>query len=361
MRQVVCNTKFKIDPFGDGGSKRSVQIRDILANNGLVFEEDDFKHKHIFTKSQLVRLTFKAMSFIRKYYPRKQIKSLYDYVRLVKYYALRIPVVYDKYVNRDIVFLWENTNDKDMLYLLKATGNPVIGMPHNIESLVTKHSVEALDGEVFNLQQCDCIFAISKEETWLLRLLGMNAFYLPYYPPKQAESHLFSIRKQREDRKPNTRKTFLLLGSVSNSPTRIGMQKLLDYAASKPLPFDLRVAGYETESLSIPQHPDISFWGTVTNDELDRLLGETDAVLIYQPPTTGALTRIPEMLVAGIPVFVNFDAGRNVLGMRGVHVYESFEDLFDSLNRFEPYQTELLQRDVMAESRFVKTIKSFVV
>jgi hypothetical protein len=134
------------------------------------------------------------------------------------------------------------------------------------------------------------------------------------------------------------------------------MQVLVDFAASKSLSFDLRVAGYNTESLRIPQHPDISFFGTVTTEELDKILVETDAVLIYQPPTTGALTRIPEMLVAGIPVFVNFDAGRNYLGMSDVHLYDTFEDLFETLENYVPYQTEHLLRDKMAESQFVKTI-----
>ena len=148
----------------------------------------------------------------------------------------------------------------------------------------------------------------------------------------------------------------MLLGSASNYPTRKGMQVLLDYAARKHLPFDLGVAGYRTEALSVPQQSGIRFYGTVKNEELDKILEETDAVLVYQPPTTGALTRVPEMLVAGIPVFVNFDAGRSYLGMAGVHLYDSFEDLFDALESFEPYQAKLLHRDIMAESRFVKIV-----
>ena len=361
MKKIVCNTKFKLDPFGDGGSKRSVQIRDLMAENGIVFEDDTFDLPKGTPKRQLVRWTIRAMRFVGKHYPKSLTGSLSNYIQLVKYCALRIPIVYEKYLHQDVVFLWENTNDRNLLYLLKATGHPVIGMPHNIESLVANHSIEALGEEVHNLQHCDYVFAISKEETWLLRLFGMKAYFLPYYPPKEAEVHLLSIRKRREVRKANTRKRFLLLGSVSNSPTRKGMQSLLDYAASKMLPFDLCVAGYKTETLRVPQHPGISFLGTVTNDDLDRLLEETDAVLIYQPPTTGALTRIPEMLLAGIPVFVNFDAGRSFFGTNDVHLYESFEGLFETLKSFEPYQAELLHRDIMAESQFVKTINNVFV
>lgn len=358
MKQVVCNTKFKLNPFGDGGSKRSVQIRDLMAEGGISFVDDPFILPKGMTKRQLMRWTLRAMKFVRNYYPKAKVGSLSNYIRLVKYYALRIPIVFDKYSRKDVVFLWENTNDSDMLYLLKATGRPVVGMPHNIESLVARHSVDALGKEMLDLQLCDSVFAISKEETWLLRLFGVDAHYLPYYPPKEAEARLFSIYKRREVRNTNTRKRFLLLGSASNAPTRKGMQSLLDYAASKPLPFDLCVAGYKTETLRVPQQSGIAFHGTVTNEELDRILVTTDAVLIYQPPTTGALTRIPEMLVAGIPVFVNFDAGRSFHGVGDVHLYDSFEDLFGKLENYVPYQAEPMRRDVMAESRFLGTINN---
>lgn len=358
MKIVVCNTKFKLNPFGDGGSKRSVQIRNLMDEGGLSFVDDPFTLPKGTNIRQLMRWIIRAMKFVRNHYPRNKVGSLSNRIRLVKYYALRIPIVYDKYLHQNVVFLWENTNDRDMLYLMKATGHPVIGMPHNIESLVTNHSVEALGEEVLNLRHCDAVYAISKEETWLLRLLGVNAFFLPYYPPKEVEAHLLLIRRIREDRKANARKKILLLGSVTNPPTKTGMQMLVDFAASKSSSFDLRVAGYNTESLRIPQHPDISFLGTVTTEELDQLLVETDAVLIYQPPTTGALTRIPEMLVAGIPVFVNFDAGRNYLGMSDVHLYDTFEDLFETLENYVPYQTEHLLRDKMAESQFVKTLNN---
>ena len=358
MKKVVCNTKFRLDPFGDGGCKRSAQIRDLMDENGIAYEDDAFDLPQGTPKLQLMRWAFRAMKFVRQHYPGSQVGSLSNYIRLVKYYALRIPIVYDKYLHQDVVFLWENTNDRDMLYLLKATGRLIIGMPHNIESLVANHSTDALGQEVFNMKHCDCVFAISKEETWLLRLLGIDACFLPYYPPKEAEAHLLAIRKRREIRKTNARKRFLLLGSASNYPTRAGMQLLLDYAANESLPFDLGIAGYHTESLSVPQQSGISFYGTVKNEELDSLLEETDAVLIYQPPTTGALTRIPEMLIAGVPVFVNFDGGRNFLDTRDVHLYDSFEDLFDALENFVPYQAEPYQRDVKAESMFVKTLNN---
>lgn len=357
MKKIICHTKFKLDSFGDGGSRRSMQIRDLLAKNGFAFEDDDFVLPKETSKHQLVWWTIRAMKFIRRHCTKRRIKSLSDYIRLVKYYALRLPIVYDKYEQQDIVFLWENTTDYDMLYLLKATGHPVFALPHNIESLVSGHSIDALTQEVACLKLCDGVFAISKEETWLLRLLGVKAFYLPYFPPKEVETHFLMIRNRREHRRINERKKYLLLGSASNYPTRKGMQTLLDAAANHPLPFDLGIAGYRTNALRVPKQAGITFYGTVTNEVLDGILEETDAVLVFQPPTTGALTRIPEMLLAGIPVFVNFDAGRNYLDLNDVHLYDSFEGLFEALENFVPYQTEPIKRDALSENKFATIIK----
>ncbi len=356
MKQIICNTKFKLDPFSDGGSKRSVQIRELLAKSGIPFVDDSFVLPKKASSLQMAKWALRAISFIRRYYPKGSIKSLRRYIWLVKYYALRIPVVLDKYKDKDVAFLWENTNDRDMLYLLKSTGHQVIGLPHNIESLVKGRSIRALENEVFNLRQCDAVFAISKEETWLLRLLGLNAHYLPYYPPQEAQSFLLSVYQKRESRNSNPIKKFALLGSATNSPTRSGMQALVDFASTQELPFELLVAGYGTESLREVAHPRISFMGTLSNDTLEELLVEIDGMIIYQPPTTGALTRIPEMLLAGIPVFANFDAARNYFNVNGIITYHSFEELLDLLATERPSAPTGYVRDLSAEESFVKVV-----
>ena len=355
MKQIVCHTKFKLDPFSDGGSKRSVQIRELLRNNGISYVDDPFLLPKNTSNVRLVKWAFRAIAFISKYYPNR-IRSLSSYIHLIKYYALRIPIVLDKYKNQDIVFLWENTNDRDMLYLMKATGHRVIGLPHNIESLVRSKSVKSLEAEVDNLKHCDSIFAISKEDAWLLRLFGMDSHYLPYFPPEEANGFLLSIRQKRVQRTANQRMVFALLGSATNTPTRSGMQSLLDFAATREFPFDLLVAGYGTESLRKVSHVQISFLGTLSNEDLDRLLVEIDGMIIYQPPTTGALTRIPEMLIAGIPVFANFDAARNYHSVEGVHIYPSFEGLFNELVHFVPYLPTPLEMEPEYEKEFISSL-----
>lgn len=352
MKQLICNTKFKLDPFSDGGSKRSVQIREVLERNSIPYVNDAFILPKNVSIVQLAKWALRAIEFIRRHYPKKAVKSLTRYIWLVKYYALRIPIVLDKYKDQDVDFLWENTNDRDMLYLLKATGHRVIGMPHNIESLVSGKSVTNLGAEVANLRHCDAIFTISKEETWLLRLLGVNAHYLPYYPPHAAESFFLSIRRVREQRVPKSSKVFTLLGSATNTPTRTGMQALVDFATTQDLPFKLIVAGYGTESLNPVTNSQIVFRGTLSNYELEKLLIDIDGIVIYQPPTTGALTRIPEMLLAGIPVYANFNAARNYFGITGIEQYNTFEELFEMLKTQDKALSVEFPKDDSAESVF---------
>jgi len=357
MTKIIRNTKFRLDPFADGGSKRSVQIQQLYQENNLLNEGDDFVLPKGLKLTRLIILSLRAIKFIHRYYP-KRIGGIRKYITLIKYYALRLPVVMDKYIDQDVVFSWENTTDRDLLYLLKATGKRVIALPHNIESLVRSHSIIGLNDEVENLKHCDVVFTIAKEEAWLLRLLGLNAHYLPYYPPQEAVVYFERIRKQRELLQHKAQKHFLLLGSATNTPTRAGMQSLIDFFTSKDFNYQISVAGYGTESLRQIAHPNMVYRGTLTNDELEDLLVHVDALLIYQPPTTGSLTRIPEMLIAGVPIFVNFDAARDYHHVEDVMMYNSLEELFARLNDFTPHMAKYWVRDAEAEKEFVRIITS---
>lgn len=330
MTKIICNSKFKLDAFADGGSKRSVQIREWLTENRLMWEDDTFLLPKNLSVTDKIKFAIRAIGLIHRSFPHS-ITSLSNYVNLVKYYALRIPIVYDKYKNQDVVFLWENTNDQNILYLMKATGHPVIAMPHNLESLVSSRSITALKAEVENLKCCDLVFTIAKEETWLLRLLGVNAYYFPYIPPTSAINFFNAIGAKRKHLSINVKERYLLLGSATNPPTRDGMQRLIEYLDGQELSFDIIVAGYGTEVLKRVNNPHISFLGTITNKDLNELLIMVTAVLIYQPPTTGALTRISEMLNANVPIFANYDAARNNYNVDGVQIYSSFEQLYEML------------------------------
>ena len=344
MERVVRYTKFANNPHGDGGSKRSVQIEEYWKQQGAEFIDEKFPLPKQYRKLQAISWCVRAIRFIAQYVGWNKFPTLKDKFNAILTYALRLPAIYDKYKGQDVVFLWENTNDVAALYLMKAAGAKVIGYPHNLESLVPtqvdtlshKRSPYWLYEEIERLRLCDEVYAISKEETWLLQLFGVNAKYYPYYPPQVVEQELLDIKSKREVYKQNNthEKSYLILGSATNPPTRMGMQSLIDHFGSKHnLLYTIHVAGYQTETLKYVQNPKIEYHGAIEASDLDALQIQIDGIIINQPTTSGALTRIVENRLAGIPIYANFGAARDFYNLPDVHVYESFEELEELLGK----------------------------
>ena len=333
--KVVRYTKFKNNPHGDGGSKRSAQIEESWRSKDVEFIDEKFDLPKQYSKVQAIKWVCRAVRFIGRNVGWKQYHGIKEKYKAILTYALRMPAIYDKYVGQDVTYLWENTNDVASLYLMKAAGAKIIGYPHNLESLVPtqhdpvthKESPYWLYEEIERLKMCDEIYCISKEETWLLQLFGVNAKYYPYYPPREVEQELLEIKKKREARKTNVKKQYLILGSATNPPTRMGMQQLIDYfEQQKDANYTIYVAGYNTETLNVSGATVIN-QGTVSTEELENLLINMDGIIIYQPTTSGALTRIVENRIAGIPIYANFGAARDFYNLSDVHVYEEIEEL----------------------------------
>ena len=364
---IIRHSKFSSNSFGDGGAKRSAQIEEILQRGDVEYINETFCLPKNLNLGQLIRLSLRAAGFIHKYVGWSHYPSIKTKLDAIKYFALRIPIVVDKYRGQDICFLWESTvsDNYGYLYLMKAINARIIAIPHNLESVVptqidTQTKKEApfwLLDEISRLKECDAVFTISKEENWLLRLFGVSSSYLPYVPPVAAYDYLIGIRNRRSNRPENDCKKYLLLGSATNPPTRQGMQLLLDKMAQNNLSFELYVAGYGTDSIQTGDNKSIHHLGPVSADELERMLLISDALLVYQPPTSGALTRIIEMLLAGIPVFVNFDAARNYYDVGDVIVYKDVESLFELLTHFSPHLAKMPIMDQHFEMAFIDTIR----
>ena len=159
-----------------------------------------------------------------------------------------------------------------------------------------------------------------------MRLWGINAHFLPYIPPQQTRDYLLAIRKERDQRIQPT-KRILMAGSALNVPTAQGMQQLMDYWQHIS-GYELRVAGYGTlDKLLHPQKGYVTLLGTLSDEQMREEMISCDALLISQPPTTGALTRIQEALVAGIPIIANDNAVRTYRRTAGVYEYTHMEDL----------------------------------
>lgn len=338
--KVVRYTKFKNNPHGDGGSKRSAQIEEYWRSRDVEFIDEKFDLPKQYSKVLAIQWVCRAIRFIGKNVGWRTYRSIKDKFQAILTYALRMPVIYDKYAGQDVTFLWEDTQDVAAMQLMRAAGAKIIGYPHNLESLVPtqqdpithKEAPYWLYEEIERLKLCDEVYCISKEETWLLQLFGGNAKYYPYYPPKEVERELLEIKKKRDARKKNEKKQYLILGSATNPPTRMGMQKLIDYFEKQnDANYMIQVAGYNTETLNVSGNAVINH-GTVSAENLEVLLINTDGIIIYQPTTSGALTRIVENRIADIPIYANFGAARDFYNQPDVHVYEEMEELNKLLN-----------------------------
>jgi len=262
------------------------------------------------------------------------------------------------------VMVWEDTKRHFPLHEARRRGLKVVAIPQNMESFDRpdlpegRQKVGALKGEIEALLEAHVIFALSREDTWFLRLFGATAFCLPYYPPSGLEAELLSIREARTGR-PATR--FLLVGSAVHESTRLGLLEGLTWLreARKKVPFQLDVAGYGTEKLrGCADHPDFSIHGGVSQEQLVEMQRSAAGAIIHHSPYSGSLTRVCETLMAGIPVIANEDGAR-AAPYPGVHVYRDVDELSQLLST-ELAVPPLPPRPSREEGRFVETLNGFV-
>lgn len=337
MTEILHHTVYGAKPFGHGGERRVAQIAEIYASAGISVNEykmrcTGFKWRYLIPfLSQTFSLYWLKM-FLKP-------KTFYKYAR---YVLTAMPGTVPFFEQKPDVFVWQSTNEffHNLCYLAKRNGKRVIAVPHNLEGLVPGCASGALGErapkpflrEVEILKQCDSVFCISQEETWLLRLFGVNSHYLPYYPAGEAEHKMLEIRKKRSEVEQTN--SLLLVGSALNSPTRMGMQQIIDWwKDNAPTGWTLRVGGYQSDKkLVVPQCDCIVMLGELAQEQLDEELLHCAAQLIFQPATTGVLTRIVESQIAGIPVIANNVSARSHYEARGVYTFDSLDELASVLS-----------------------------
>lgn len=241
-------------------------------------------------------------------------------------------------------FLLESTPDSALTVYAKARGLRVLSFPQNLESFFW--GARATNGlcqqltlarEMEGFSQADHVYMISREEQWLARLFGIEARFLPYHPPAEIAEQMLGVRRQRETTTGDG--TFLLLGSGEYPPTFAGMAKVVQWLKTEPAALRERVlvAGRGTERLqAVCAESGVACLGTLSAEEMEARLIQTRAVIAHQEAGGGALTRIPEMLMAGIPVLANSISARSYFDYSGVFVYERREQLLDLLKRDFP-------------------------
>jgi glycosyltransferase involved in cell wall biosynthesis len=219
--------------------------------------------------------------------------------------------------NEESVLWIEVAPNRSMLLaaLISASDRSYIAFPHNVEFLVPSHCQGYFSGrgseffiEQYVYTRASRVCAISEFDAAVIRSLGVNSVdVLSYAPVGPQREELLLIRGLRES---SEKSYMLILGTVGNLPTRIGIDHLLRLIAlecsqpSSPAR-EYKLAGYGTEVFRDMAPSAVVVLGSVSKEVLRELMVSCSALLVSQPQTSGMLTRIVEAEVAGIPVYVH--------------------------------------------------------
>lgn len=333
--QIFIITKFKSNCWGHGGEKRTAQIRKL-------FEGERVSSIHLYNTQ--------ACLFTKLWYcifPLKELRFIYKEINIQLSFIKKL--IENQRISREIILLkttktfvdsnlilWESTDIYQWYipYLCKYLNKEIWAFPHNLESLVPNQGNslnlnEWLYIEIAYLKKCNRIFTISKEENWLIETLGGESEILPYYPPIEVEKLLLTCRDKRIETK-NKEYIFFIIGTAGNPPTYAGLQELIKYIQSQEWPSKItfKVAGFGTDIFkSQIWSNQIEILGAISNDQLNVHLQECSAVIINQKTSSGALTKIIELLIAGVPIICNHGSARSYYEYDGIYIYNNIKNL----------------------------------
>jgi hypothetical protein len=349
---VLRWTRFASNPHGTGPEKRSAQVLALCRAAGVdVFDMVPPRRVstwQTWTGGLAARLRFGPLASIERAGP-----GLLGFRTAFYRDALRAHAGAK-------VLLWETTYDSLLPNFAREAGFRIIALPHNLEALASERAFASdqpalgpdLAAEITRLGETDTVFTIAKEEQWLLQAFGLTAEYLPFYPDENLAAEALAIRERRAASHATAAGPLLILGSAFNPATRVGMQRQLEWLSGAAESRGIVVAGPETETFFASYvSPRVRVLGQVTRDRLVELLNSCAALLIHTERGAGAVTRIPEALLSGIPVIANRNAARDQHGTPGVHVYDD-RDEFIALALASLPVPPAPPRPLAAEKRF---------
>ncbi len=261
--------------------------------------------------------------------------------------------------------------DADTLYgpaiasLAKARGLALIAIVHNVKSFndpntTAPHNqklrLKDLERELSWLRTADQTWTISEFDRKIFELFGLRAQSLPYFPPKARRDELLEIRAAR---KALPKKHILILGTVGNSPTRLGMIEQLKFIEKNAHVFGdwpIVLAGFGTKQLPTLSSGRVTVLGEQSWESVKELLKNAIGLWAHQAPMTGALTRITEALTAGVPVVANRWAAVGFGSLNGLTVYEDIKEAATILVE-PPMSAPSVPANAEAEAKFIAALR----
>ncbi|MBI5771141.1 MAG: glycosyltransferase [Verrucomicrobia bacterium] len=319
-------TRFASDPHGTGPEKRTAQITGLITAAGLAAKTmrppASFPRWRAWLAGVQARARFGACAGVdRAGIGLLGYRTLFYRDAIARHRGAR-------------VLLWETTYDTLLPAMARAAGFRLVAVPHNLEALVSEQvfadpaydPTEDLGAEVRRLALADAVFTIAKEERWFLEARGLAPDYLPYFPDPVLARECAAVRARRVarvDARGEISGPLLVLGAAFNPATARGMQVQLSWLAELgPTAPSVIVAGPQTDTLLASfRSPRVELLGRVSRERLVELLVACSAMLIDTSGGAGAVTRIPEALLSGVPLIANPNAARDQHGTAGVAEY----------------------------------------
>ncbi|MFC2108304.1 hypothetical protein ACFLS5_02465 [Candidatus Bipolaricaulota bacterium] len=262
---------------------------------------------------------------------------------------------------REVLFLIEGFHSVFLILgiLIRESREQYITFPQNIEFMVpgshNKH-FRTLEGrfraEISLYRGAIRNVTISEFDRAIIETFSANACTYPFYP---IEERLRFLRKVKTARRGSPGREVLILGTTLNVPVRMAVEDFLrKVSGHKCGEFKINVAGLGTEKLCEYASSEITIMGTISAEKLAQVLASAYCVLVPVLQTTGFMTRLVDMNLAGIPVviFGNYLQARNLKDY-GIYFAERIEDLSDVLDKIEPPRREFAPprfKDVLGES-----------
>jgi len=374
--KYVYFSRFVPNINAGGGCRRLVQIEQVFANIGFelisprttVLDANPSLFSKVFN---VLKPRLKVIALIDKYFIiggeyHLWHKDRREYVYHLKLFSRQCACSIENFSDIELAMVDDPIYFAPLIKKLKTYGMPIIGMCQNIESLVHGQITDKGQRILFNkeldiLSLCNVVMTISREENVILNNFNINALFLPYYP---ADPIIKQLLKIREKRKRCDKKDIILLGTAGNKPTKRGMISAINAWKEHNLSRvcgRLIVAGYGTEDLKkISYGNDIVFLGPLTNEELEKRLNIVKACLCYQEKGSGALTRITEMLIAGVPVLANSHAARSHYNFKGVIEFSCFDEFEKAIRRVDLIEGNIPVPKPPDVSNLVSSLRKFI-
>jgi glycosyltransferase involved in cell wall biosynthesis len=338
--KIIHITPFNPSEFGNGGNHRAYQIlfdlNTCYGNENVIsisYEKwQEGFYNSSYSSSNSFRKKLLRNKKIRHWekFAKNPLKILWNNKHFSPYRYI-YPDFIDIYINilekiqEQIICIIEHPGFMKIVEINEHKKIPTISIIHNLESFDTAPDISELSkiarfsimkdftDELTVYNHCSLTLTISKVEAGLLGGLGVKVKNYPYLPVGKIRERLIMVREKRSQVPDKNNNIFLLIGSANHKTTYEGMFWFLKNLVTSQIikKIHLIIAGKGTMDFKrfFDETQGIEYKGFVEQEKFDELIIKSRAVIIPQFRGFGALTRIPELACAGVPVICSQHPG----------------------------------------------------